>query len=273
MDLVTVTCLRDKQQMLLQAQSIERFLEPCTHWVIVNDKTIDKENWITSLTPFYSNHNLKILFPKWNMFPRGTGYQKQQCYKLWISQLINSNYLILDSKNFFIKPSSINDWEGIIGSGILIDFSDVDNIWLPTFQRYKHRINFQSNPKYQLGIETPFVIKKEIINCIENFDEFLIWFNDQNVLHSEFLYYSMIAEKHGFLNQKLFTTKKLHRAFFPNKKPNIKHQLEHIDTLNEVKIISFHRNYIKKLHSNDISFINKWLENKELNVCKINTSI
>jgi hypothetical protein len=272
MDVVTVTCLRDQQQMMLQAQSIEKFLEPCRHWVIVNDKTIDKDSWVNSLSQFYKNHELKLLFPNWNMF-QGSGYQKQQCYKLWISQLINDDYLILDSKNFFVKTASVNDWAGILGSGILIDFSNTDDIWHPTFLRYKQHINFHSNSKYQLGIETPFVVKKEILNYIENLDDFLNWFNRQEVLHSEFLYYSMIAEKYGFLNQKTFISKKLHRAFFPNKNPNIKPQLEHIDTLSEVKIISFHRDYILKLNNNDLNFINQWLSSKELNICKISSTI
>jgi hypothetical protein len=272
MDLVTVTCSKDKEQMLLQAQSIEKFLEPCTHWVIVNDKEIDKQSWINSLLPFYSNHDLKIIFPQWKMF-QGSGYKKQQCYKFWISKLINDDYLILDSKNLFVKKTRLDDWHGILGSGILIDFSNPDNIWLPTFYRYKKHLKFNSNPKKQLGIETPFVVKKEIIDLIEDLDNFLLWFNSQDVLHSEFLYYSMVAEKNYLLGPQSFIKNKLHKAFFPNKSTNIKPQLEEIDSNNSIKVISLHRDYIKKLTNNDIEFLNQWLENKGINICKINTLI
>ena len=37
MYLVTVACYRDFYQILIQAESINLFLEPCTHYIIINE--------------------------------------------------------------------------------------------------------------------------------------------------------------------------------------------------------------------------------------------
>ena len=104
MDLVTVTCDLDFNQMLLQAESISKFLKPCTHWVVINDQHIDKEKWESALTPYYHNHTLKLFTPNWNSIPSDFGWAKQQAYKFVVSKYVNDDYLLLDSKNFFIKP-------------------------------------------------------------------------------------------------------------------------------------------------------------------------
>lgn len=264
MDLVTVTCLQDKEQFLLQAESIQKFLKPCRHWVIVNDEIVDEEEWKKSIEPFYDKHELKLLFFNWNTFPRGSGYQKHQCYKLLISKVIKSDYLVLDSKNFFIKDSDTEDWRGIIGSGRLQDYSTPGNIWLSTIETYQKRLSVIANPKKQISIETPFVIKKEILDNILNFDKFLFWFNRQQIDHSEFLYYSLIAETKGLLHPDLFFKKPLHQTFFPGSPTNLNEQLARIDNSAEIKVFGLHRNYINKLDQNNLNILRSWLSNKGL---------
>ena len=264
MDLVTVTCLSDKQQMLLQAESIDKFLESCTHWVIVNDEQIDKQLWFDELSPFYTRHKLNLLFPDWNMFPHGGGYQKQQCYKFWISQFINDDYLVLDSKNLFVRPANLTEWHKLLGPGVLENFSNLTNIWLPTFDVYQKHLSVSGDPGRQLAIHTPFVIKKELIDSIENLSEFLIWFNSQEVLHSEFLYYSLIAENKGLLKPGMFLKKMLHLTFFPNRSIDIKPQLDKVDLTPQIKAIGLHREYIKKLDQKNLELLNVWLSNKGL---------
>ena len=88
MNLVTVACNRDFNQMLLQAESIQMHLDPCTHWVIVNERNPDINFWQSALSPFYKNHELKLLFPGELLFPgkhyyKG-GWNSQQTYKFWI---------------------------------------------------------------------------------------------------------------------------------------------------------------------------------------------
>ena len=61
MYLATVTCNRDFQQMLLQAESIQRFLNPCKHVIIINESYPDLDFWNRWLKPYYTNHELVIM--------------------------------------------------------------------------------------------------------------------------------------------------------------------------------------------------------------------
>ena len=57
MDLVTITCNRDLQQMLLQAKSVQKYLKKgTTHWIIINEnkKFLRKFNWKNLLSPYYN---------------------------------------------------------------------------------------------------------------------------------------------------------------------------------------------------------------------------
>ena len=73
MDLVTVVCNRDYQQMLLQAESIQKFLAPCKHWVIVNDEEPDVLFWQENLSKYYTNHEL-IVIPYTDLFENTNNY-------------------------------------------------------------------------------------------------------------------------------------------------------------------------------------------------------
>ena len=37
MKLLTIACERDKDILLLHAESISLFLEPCTHYIVINE--------------------------------------------------------------------------------------------------------------------------------------------------------------------------------------------------------------------------------------------
>ena len=58
--LVTVTCNKERHMMVLQAESIQKFLAPCKHWVIVNEFNVNVDAWKELLTPYYTNHELEI---------------------------------------------------------------------------------------------------------------------------------------------------------------------------------------------------------------------
>lgn len=263
MDLVTVTCFDDRHQMLLQAESIEKFLEPCTHWVIVNDLDVDRSFWNNLLSPFYKNHTLKLFFPEWNTFPNGTGYEKQQCYKFWVSKLIAGNYLVLDSKNFFIRPSKLSDWNGIIGSGKWQIFSDtLHDGWTPTFKRYQKKLGIESNAT-QLAIQTPFLVDRNILNQFGDLDQFLTWFNHQDdIRHSEFLYYSLIAEKNGFFENRQIHNFEMYFTLWKNESTDILKFTEKIDNSPNIKVLGLHRFYLSRLDSENLSNLRYWLQNK-----------
>ncbi len=211
MDLVTVTCIRDINAMIKQAESIQKFVKPCTHWVILNDEHVDKELWNNVLTPFYTNHNLKLVVPKWKQWDfnfltrlfhvpyHPMGYKIQQVHKLLISEKLTDDYLITDSENIFIKPTDINDWRDTIGSGTTIEFSKLGS-YKETIPHYAKKIGCDI-PNLLLEPTTPFVINLEVMKSVEKLRPLLKWFHKLNkVPQSEFFLYSLLAYKHGLFD-------------------------------------------------------------------------
>ena len=71
MKLLTVACERDKDILLLHAESISLFLEPCTHYIVINEEVPDINYWRELLQPYYSKHKLIILhYPLETYIPR-----------------------------------------------------------------------------------------------------------------------------------------------------------------------------------------------------------
>lgn len=173
MYLATVTCNRDFQQMLLQAESIERFLNPCKHVIIINESVPDIDFWYRWLQPYYTKHELVIrprieyAYPSGSMGKRdvygeidaaSSGWRSQQLQKMLLAYEYTEDYLLLDSKNFFIKQADITEWEESIGSGSFQQFAPGD-MFIGSFEKYAelfgHKIDFY------IGPFTPFIIKRE----------------------------------------------------------------------------------------------------------------
>jgi hypothetical protein len=253
MDLVTVTCDLDFNQMLLQAESISKFLKPCTHWVVINDQHIDKEKWESALTPYYHNHTLKLVTPNWNSIPSDFGWAKQQAYKFVISKYVNDDYLLLDSKNFFIKPTDINEWTTIQGCGISEHLLAKGNKWIPTVQTYASKLNV--NPSTTITcMQTPYVFKIEEIKKLGDIDLFAEWFLTQPITPSEFIFYShLINYKNN--NQPVYK----HITLWPRSDEITKSKLNYITVNQDIKVFGLHRSYLKKLNFEQINIINSWL--------------
>lgn len=214
--LVTVTCNRDKEQMLLQAESIQLFLEPCTHWVIVNepDLVIDRHEWHSLLAPYYTKHRLNIIVPPMK-YQHLSGYQTQMLYKLWIYTLIKADYLILDSKNFFVNPCYLKDWARQEGSGHWWDLTP--NKEVATFnlegvvEKYYEKLDLPVD-YVQFAPVTPFVCRKEILESymkdgkLEN-----ILLDD--LTPSEFIYYSILFKNKNPNEQCEYDSKYLCKFF------------------------------------------------------------
>jgi len=110
MNIVTVAFDRDFDQLLLQADSINKYLKTkSTHWVVVESTNKSHQEWEDKLSPFYTFHELKLMFFGDFQYPIW-GYFRQQILKLLISKYIRAeSYLILDSKNFFCKETTEED--------------------------------------------------------------------------------------------------------------------------------------------------------------------
>lgn len=209
MHVVTVTCNRDFNQMVLQAESINKFLNPpCHHYVIINESDVDLNFWQEQLNPFYTNHKLHLMSRiEYDYEKSGiifynsieTGWKIQQLQKLLIGYLINDDYVILDSKDFFISNTDINEWDKTIGN--TISHENEPNIFDDSSKAYADYFKVEKKTRI-FHQYTPYVIRKKYITENKNFDFFTIgealWAPDSRGLHlSEFVFYSyLIPEEH-----------------------------------------------------------------------------
>ena len=165
-DIVTVVWLEDLNQVKMQSHSIDLFItDPITHWIIVQDRS-DCDFWVNELNKFYTRHELKVIptllsDSEYDRPDRG-GYTNQMILKLMVSTLINNErYLVLDSKNFFVKQQSLSDWPTLDGRPI-VRKSEYEAIlrknWLDSISGYLEL----DRTEYIYEILTPFVMTTEI---------------------------------------------------------------------------------------------------------------
>lgn len=204
MHLVTVTCNRDFNQMLLQAESISKFVEPCTHYVIVNEPSANLQFWYNWLSPYYSNHKLFLLqrieynYQELGIDTRNNGtyvgWVLQQLQKLLIAYHINEDYLVLDSKNFFINECNINEWENVLGNYLLMNPPAAGDPYRHSYEYYCETLGTSRDPVYSMA--TPFKIERKYITDCKYFDFYGLGKKLINVLNfppSEFLFYSFLV--------------------------------------------------------------------------------
>lgn len=211
--ITTVTFTHDKWQILLQAHSIEKFVEePTTHYVIIEDNKTSLLEWRCLLEPIYNKHklviidqtNYKQIYPKTLNLP---GYYKQQYLKLTTCSLIDDKYVLsLDSKNVFFKPINLyeefygNEGGGTILSEEIQNYSTIVEYYSGWIKVLQKSIN-DLKPNQIFYPNTPFVFNteklKDFLNkyCLE--DIFSTAIKD-NVPVSEYILYSYIAEISNF---------------------------------------------------------------------------
>jgi hypothetical protein len=190
MNLLTVTCNQDKQAMLLQAESISKYLEPTRHYVVVNEPDADLRSWRELLSQYYTRHELVLMnYGRYG----GQGWHTQQCYKLMIGLDIDTDYLVLDSKNFFIKPTSLRQWDNIDGDNTTRLISDKPE-FIPANLRYARYFEVEPFERV-LSICTPFKIRHQVIKQWGR--DTIDWFAKQtDIVNSEFVLYSYMLQGH-----------------------------------------------------------------------------
>lgn len=289
-NLVTVTCNEERHMMLLQAESIQKFLAPCNHYVVVNEKNVNVEAWENYLKPYYTNHKLYVI-PSQNLYQSPVDiapYVTQQIYKLEISKVIKDDYLILDTKNFFIKPASLREWEHYLGCGELFSFlgpMDDYNIkanleWEKTFHIYCEKLMTTPFPDYYSRPITPFKIDYRFWSKHKHQSVYdaLLKDKDGNIIPnpSEFVYYSVflstvmpkfVCPDSGIIRDN--ELRKYHTSFYQKNKIDsfFKEILDGtlFDTLeySNVKVCGLHRKTLTQCGPEHIEQINKYLKRKD----------
>lgn len=208
--LVTVTCPRDRQHMLLQAESLKYLEDAITHHVIIDADT-DITVWQQLLSPYYTRHTLDLslgaqLNPTWATH----GWRRQQVYKLLAWNRVQDDYLIIDSQNFFIRPCTLAPWAGIQGMGIwndkINDYPDrildpIAEITMHSHMTYSRHLA-QPICRSVASDGVPFVILKEVMSAYD-IDQLMTEFQQLDCQPVEFVFYNLLAQKIGFQGRML----------------------------------------------------------------------
>jgi len=210
MDIVTVTCDRDFYIMEAQSKSIQTFVTPCKHWVFVLESELPKEDWIDLLTPYYTRHSIEFVFLPYTERVDPSGWAIQQYWKLRAVDWVKGDFVILDSKNLFVKETNLSEWE-YEGSGVFGYVPEKmpepgDEGYDPTTKGVMDCINYYCDfygipfPKKYMTDTTPFVARQNVM------EEMSSMVKEKNVFavkvgwHLEFVLYSMIAVKYGLMD-------------------------------------------------------------------------
>lgn len=271
MDLVTVTCFEDFTQTLIQAESIQKFVEPCTHWIVVNEIRPELKYWKSSLAPYYTNHKLKLVsfstHKYFSEYMRSGGYYSQQVFKLLVSKFIKSKYLVIDAKHIFKTPLNLNDYEDQRGNGTILDYSKVDapNLNSLTIETYANKLGVPFSTR-QLNCLCPFVIDAELLKQVDDLDDLLVWFsniannlvpgNVSNQIHvNEYLLYSTIFQKYRSLEEQSLNKRIKSIHIWENE------LFSTIDSqqFDEFPLIGFHRRWVNTCPDNELKLANDWL--------------
>ena len=200
MQIVTITYKDDFNLLLLQLQSMDKFLEPCTVNVVINE-TSDLNIYKRQIK---SNvHNIKI-WSQHDILQRpvpnqtsGDGWCSQQLLKMLIP--IDDNYISLDCKDMFIKPTTLSmltrrQRRLRVDPSKTHPWIEFYNIMFKHLWRYyKKRIKYKNLD----NIQTPRVIKKSVVNKIPDIwgsnKKFIKWWG-QFGMPSEFIMYDCIQQ-------------------------------------------------------------------------------
>lgn len=276
MYLATVTCNRDLPQLLLQAESVQKFLAPCKHVIIINEENPDLDFYKRWLSPYYTKHELEIL-PRIEYFYPVTGFRKsiayfgtgvewrmQQLQKLLLAYKFDDDYVLLDSKNFFIKDISLEYYENpnFYGSGVRNE--NKNHHFIETTKTYKKMLNVHDDALTTIP-GTPFKIHHKLLTSRCKLEElgyklFAPEFTKVGVT-SEFLFYSTL------ISDELSKVKIGDWTFTPagvfwKNSVDIKNipKLLYSMQTDHTFVTGFHRDFLASIGPKELKTINSWLK-------------
>lgn len=237
MKVFIITCIRDIDLFELQLKSIQKYLDIDELNVVVNENIHNfnsfKHFYGRNIFPFLKNNFTVNLIPK-NSVLSGTrsDWVTQQILKL--SCLDQSPYLVLDTKNIFIRHMSLNDFCNPARYHIdyLLNYKEFCNECIKLFPA-----------SYCRGAITPFIIDprvcEKIFEKFQSYENFCTWFSKFNQ-PSEFILYDLAAQYFKIeedLNTKIRCEEQVILIF--DKSKSYKHVFKKVNNQN-VKILSIH---------------------------------
>lgn len=210
--LVIVTCVKDKWQFEMLIRSLYKFVSPCQISIVCNELDNDYDKWMIWFYQlqklFLKKFDVKIskLHDYTNEIDNYGGWIRQQILKLFVSNaILTEEYIVLDSKNFFIKPTDITNIKRCAAHTNWR--SDQLEKWIE-YCCCEFEYPYNKNIAVRSTL-TPYIFKTHVVKALlqkwKSKQQFIEWFistgRRQEATHSEFVLYDIFENYYGERNE------------------------------------------------------------------------
>lgn len=199
--LVVVTHHADKWKLEMLCKSMSAFLDPCDVHIVYNEirsKYDEWSVWFEKISSLYlKRFNVTTCQKKIDV---NSGWISQQILKILVAKDIRTpEYVLLDSKNFFIKKSNINE---IVNTKPTEGWLKIDQVQWTKLCCEKLGLKLQLCLRAN---DTPYVLKTDVARkLVREFGtdkDFIDWFNSISIRAyispAEFILYELFEIKSG----------------------------------------------------------------------------
>lgn len=215
--IVIITCIKDKWSFEMLCNSISKYLEPAKIRIIYNDTEDNFVEWKQffdqKLSHLLFKHKVSIETQRdyWSIederhltILEKDGWIDQQILKLAVAKnLRGTNYVCLDSKNFFIRPATLQDIKQIHPEPIVWAEEVLEN-WV-AFTCKKLQLKYPGKHLKLTQNTTPYIVNidqaRQLIDYFGGISKFYYWFTHHAKMPehnpSEFFVYELFTKKNN----------------------------------------------------------------------------
>ena len=257
MQILVVTCDRDRWQFQVQCWSFCKYLSCTTINIVVNE--LDAEPWKawykTNCEKYLWRHRVRVYttadFPEFYKFAKktlstqfgGGGWKTQQALKLLFSTKTNKKYVVLDSKNWLVQNTKVKDLEAHRRRL-------VENPFQEFAQECHQKFNI-AEPQLYRPAYTPFWIDPGIVRSMFEFfgNEInaCVWLM-KTTSPSEFIMYDLYAISRGLDLPDTGAYQSYSKTYWTDADPPTEQEIQQIVQDKTIKMFSLHLPVLEKMN-------------------------
>jgi len=243
MKIFIIACLRDFELFELQCRSIKKYLSIDEVNIVINEPT-------DCLKSFYRLYKkkIKLIFQDTHTvnFIEKTKYLPENKvspgYKGWITQQIlkmscldTQPYVVLDTKNIFIRPTSMSEF---------VNANRYKIEYMQNYKEFAYICNEYFPASHCRGASTPYIINpevcKKIYDTLGGYDAFVNWFLS-HASPSEFVLHDMASQYFKLdVNYDIDPLRGEWICFIFKILDDYQERFDYMETKNMTKILSVH---------------------------------
>lgn len=255
MQILVVTCDRDRWQFQVQCWSFCKYLSRTTINIVVNE--LDAEPWKAwykaNCRKYLWRHRVRIHtigdFPEFYKFAKktlsnqfsGGGWKTQQALKLLFSTKTNKKYVVLDTKNWLVQNTKVKDLEAHRRCLVKNPFQE--------FAQECHQKFSIAEPQLYRPAHTPFWIDpgiaKSMFEFFGNEINACVWLM-KTKSPSEFIMYDLYAISRGLELPDIGAYQDYSKTYWTDADPPTEQEIQQIVQDKTIKMFSLHLPVLEK---------------------------